>query len=103
MYQPILGSAEVSASDHPPPAETPEIVLYRTSKLHEDCEELHSELQTEIGSVDEKIIRPAMDAKEYLQPLKRTIKKRDDKKVRERFAPILEGMAILEGLSLMSF
>lgn len=31
--------------------------------------------------MDERMIKPAVDAKEFLQPLKKTIKKREDKKV----------------------
>ena len=33
--------------------------------------------------VDERMIKPAIEAKEFLQPLKKTIKKREDKKVRD--------------------
>ena len=39
------------------------------------------ELLTEVTMVDEKMIKPAMAAKDHLQPLKKVIKKRDDKKV----------------------
>lgn len=79
LYNPIVGSSEPSAR---PPAETPEATLARTARLQEVYEELKTELLTEINGVDERMIKPAMDAKDYLQPFKKIIKKRDDKKVR---------------------
>ena len=39
------------------------------------------ELLTEVTMVDERMVKPAMAAKDYLQPMKKVIKKRDDKKV----------------------
>ncbi|KLJ10543.1 hypothetical protein EMPG_14091 [Blastomyces silverae] len=79
LYNPIVGSSEPSTPR--PPAETPEATLARTTRLHEAYEELRTELLTEINSVDERMIKPAMDAKDYLQPFKKIIKKRDDKKL----------------------
>ncbi|EGC44849.1 SH3 domain signaling protein [Histoplasma capsulatum var. duboisii H88] len=78
LYNPIVGSSEPSAR---PPAETPEATLARTARLQEVYEELKTELLTEINGVDERMIKPAMDAKDYLQPFKKIIKKRDDKKL----------------------
>ncbi|OJD18198.1 hypothetical protein AJ78_01756 [Emergomyces pasteurianus Ep9510] len=79
LYNPIVGSSEPSTPR--PPAETPEATLARTARLHEAYEELKAELLTEISSVDERMIKPAMAAKDYLQPFKKIIKKRDDKKL----------------------
>ncbi|KAK2778587.1 hypothetical protein FQN53_001741 [Emmonsiellopsis sp. PD_33] len=79
LYGPIVGSSEPST--HHIPVETPEATLSRTARLNEAYEDLMTELLTEVNSVDERMIKPAMDAKDYLQPFKKIIKKRDDKKL----------------------
>lgn len=55
----------------------------RTSRLSAEYEELKTDLLEEVNMVDERMIKPAIEAKEFLQPLKKTIKKREDKKVRD--------------------
>ena len=50
-------------------------------RLREEYDSLKADLVAEVSAVDDRIIRPAMDAREYLQPLKKVIKKREDKKV----------------------
>ena len=52
--------------------------------MNEEYGELKRELLAEVNTVDERMIRPAMAAKDYLQPMKKTIKKREDKKVRNK-------------------
>ncbi|PGH07521.1 hypothetical protein AJ79_06256 [Helicocarpus griseus UAMH5409] len=79
IYNPIVGSSEPSTPR--PPAETPEATLARTVRLNEAYEDLRTELMMEINSVDDRMIKPAMEAKDYLQPFKKIIKKRDDKKL----------------------
>ncbi|PGH05258.1 hypothetical protein AJ80_08366 [Polytolypa hystricis UAMH7299] len=79
LYQPIVGASEPSAGH--PPVITPEATVARTSRLNQDYEELKTELLVEVNSVDERMIRPATDAKDYLQPMKKIIKKREDKKL----------------------
>lgn len=53
----------------------------RTVRLREEYEELKSSLLDEVNMVDESMVKPAMEAKDHIQPLKKVIKKRDDKKV----------------------
>lgn len=79
MYTPIIGAG---ASSGPEAAPTPEDVMARTIKLHEDYGELRQELTGELSAVDDSMIRPALAVKDYLAPMRRTIKKRDDRKVR---------------------
>ena len=50
-------------------------------KLQEAYAELKTDMLEEVNQVDTRIINPATDAKEYLQPLKKVIKKRQDRKV----------------------
>ncbi|KAI1906876.1 hypothetical protein LOZ12_005193 [Ophidiomyces ophidiicola] len=78
LYHPIVGSSEPTAH---PPAITPEATLERTAKLNEEYESLRVDLLAEINTVDSRMIKPAMEAKDYLQPFKKVIKKRDDKKL----------------------
>ena len=54
----------------------------RTRRLNEEYGELRTDLLDEVNMVDERMIKPATEAREFLQPLKKIIKKRDDKKVR---------------------
>lgn len=51
------------------------------ARLQEAYGELKNDMLDEINMMDSRIIRPAMDAKESLQPLKKVIKKRQDRKV----------------------
>jgi hypothetical protein len=79
IYAPIIGSSDPTTRNAAP---APQGTLSRTSKLREEYEDLRGDLIVEVGAVDDRMIRPAMQAKDYLQPLKKTIKKREAKKVR---------------------
>ncbi|GIC89701.1 BAR and SH3 domain-containing protein [Aspergillus udagawae] len=78
IYAPIIGSSDPTTAKASP---TPEATLARTRRLREEYEELRKELAEELNAVDQRMIRPASQAKEYLAPLKKTIKKRDDRKL----------------------
>jgi len=52
------------------------------TKLQEAYAELKTDMLEEVNQVDTRITNPATDAKEYLQPIKKLIKKRQDRKVR---------------------
>lgn len=56
--------------------------MMRTVKLQQAYDELKTDLLEEVELVDERIIKPAMEAKDHIQPLKKVIKKRGDRKVR---------------------
>ena len=81
LYAPILGSSE--STDH---GAVPEIELARTRKLREEYEDLRGELTAELDAMEDRMIRPAGAAREALAPMKKTIKRRDDKKV---YSPLL--------------
>ena len=78
LYNPIVGTSDEHRDD---PALTPRDLLDRTSKLKETFTELKMELLEEVIMMDNRVIRPATDAKEYLQPLRKTIKKRENKRL----------------------
>lgn len=46
-----------------------------------EYEDLKKDLFEQLNGIDERMIDPASQAKELLTPLKKTIKKRQDKKV----------------------
>jgi hypothetical protein len=49
--------------------------------LKDTFTDLKTELLEEVIIMDAKVIRPATDAKEYLQPVRKTIKKRENKRL----------------------
>lgn len=78
LYAPIGGTE--TATIHTP-VETPEKTMIRTNRLRDEYEELCKDLLEELNTVDQRMIQPASQAKEFMMPLKKTIKKRDDRKV----------------------
>lgn len=79
MYCPIVGSSSENTGQES--AATPDATMTRTVRLKEEYEQLENDLREELNMVDDRMIKPAMKAKDFLQPLKKVIKKRDDKKV----------------------
>lgn len=77
LYAPIAGSDPSPRSA----AATSDPTLARTNKLREEYEDLQKELLNELSAVDQRMIQPASQARECFVPVKKTIKKRDDKKV----------------------
>jgi len=78
LYNPIVGASDGHGHD---PVLTPQLQLDRTYKLKEAYTELKSELLEEVNMMDARVIKPATDAKEYIQPLRKTIKKRENKRL----------------------
>ncbi|OKL57422.1 hypothetical protein UA08_07048 [Talaromyces atroroseus] len=79
LYAPIVGSSETSNAR--PSVETPTETLTRTTRLNEEYESLRADLLVDINSVDTRMIGPMQQAKESLGPMKKAIKKREDKKL----------------------
>ncbi|KAJ5836542.1 hypothetical protein N7447_002568 [Penicillium robsamsonii] len=78
LYGPIIGSSE-TPSNHKA-VETDPIRLARTNRLRKEYDELRNDLIEELNAVDTRMSQPAAQAKESLAPMKKTIKKRNDKK-----------------------
>ncbi|KAJ5350437.1 hypothetical protein N7541_008164 [Penicillium brevicompactum] len=78
LYGPIIGSSE-TPSNHQA-VETDAVRLGRTNRLRKEYDELRTDLVEELGAVDARMTQPAARAKESLMPMKKTIKKRHDKK-----------------------
>lgn len=92
LYAPIVGSSDPSAGYQG--ALTPESTLARTNRLKEEYDELRQELLQELSAVEERMIMPAGQAKEFLAPMKKPIKKRDDRKVRAVMADNAIGVGL---------
>ncbi|KAL8704709.1 MAG: hypothetical protein Q9201_002133 [Fulgogasparrea decipioides] len=78
IYSPIIESNENYEGRGA--TETPKPTMMRTVKLQQAYAELKTDLLEEVNMVDTRIIKPAMDARDHIQPLKKVIKKRTDKK-----------------------
>lgn len=79
LYAPIVGSSETPSPHRP--VETDPLVLARTNRLRREYDELREDLVQELNAVETRMTRPAENAKESIIPMKKTIKKRNDKKV----------------------
>ena len=79
MYSPIVGADEHNAGHEP--EITPHHIMEKTIKFHTSYDELRTDLLEEVAMVDTRIIKPATEAKDCIQPMKKVIRKRGDKKV----------------------
>ena len=78
LYQPVVGTSDGHREN---PVLTPRELLVRSARLRAVCEELKADLMDEVMMMDSRVIRPASDVKEYLQPIRKTIKKREAKRL----------------------
>lgn len=60
---------------------TPRAMLERTSGMKQAYSGLHEEMRDEITAMETLLLRPATDAKDMIQPIKKTIKKREKMRV----------------------
>lgn len=79
MYSPIVGADDNYAG--PEPVITPHQIMERAIRFHTSYDELRTDLLEEVAMVDTRIIKPATEAKDCIQPMKKVIRKRGDKKV----------------------
>ena len=63
------------------PVITPEHLTNRTSRQEEGYAELKTDLMEEVSVIEKRITTPAETAKDFIQPMKKVIKKRQDRKV----------------------
>jgi amphiphysin len=79
LYNPIIGASSDGHGHEP--VMTPQAQLERSLRLKQAYTELKTDLLEEVNMTDIRIIKPATDAKEYIQPIKKTIKKRENKRL----------------------
>ncbi|KAK3298129.1 uncharacterized protein B0H64DRAFT_438625 [Chaetomium fimeti] len=78
LYDPIAGASD-GQSRHAVP--TPQLQLERTFQLKKAYTELKVELVEEMAMIEEQILKPATDARSCIAPIRKTIKKRENKRV----------------------
>ncbi|KAF7959687.1 hypothetical protein EAE96_001301 [Botrytis aclada] len=78
LYQPIVGTSDAHRDN---PAITPRQQMERTIKLKETYTELKTDLLEEVMMMDSRVTKPATEAKDFLQPIRKTIKKRENKRL----------------------
>ncbi|KAK0633765.1 hypothetical protein B0T14DRAFT_507818 [Immersiella caudata] len=78
LYDPIVGATDGIGRESAP---TPQLLLERTFRLKEAYGELKTELLEEIGVIEERVLKPATDARDAIAPVRKTIKKRENKRV----------------------
>ncbi|KAI9641654.1 hypothetical protein NHQ30_009509 [Ciborinia camelliae] len=78
LYQPIVGTSDAHRDN---PAITPRQQMARTIKLKETYTELKTDLLEEVMMMDSRVTKPASEARDFLQPIRKTIKKRENKRL----------------------
>ncbi|KAK3372048.1 hypothetical protein B0H63DRAFT_287312 [Podospora didyma] len=78
LYDPIVGASDGHGREM---AETPRVQLERTFRLKEAYTELKTELIDEITTIEDRIVKPAADARDCIAPIRKTIKKRENKRL----------------------
>ncbi|KAH8648377.1 SH3 domain-containing protein [Xylariales sp. PMI_506] len=79
LYDPIEGTGR--GNNAKDAVATPELQLHRTFALKQAYTELRTELLDEVTQIDSSIVRPATDARDCLAPIRKTIKKRENKRL----------------------
>ncbi|KAI1803690.1 hypothetical protein F4811DRAFT_571851 [Daldinia bambusicola] len=78
LWDPIVGATDGHGT---PALPTPDSQLERTLSLKQAYTELKAEILEEVGLIESTIIRPATDARDCIAPLRKTIKKRENKRL----------------------
>lgn len=77
LYDPIVGASDGHGRQT---AITPDLQLHRTFALKDVYSDLRTELTEDITSIESRIIAPANNARQNIAPIRKTIKKREDKR-----------------------
>lgn len=78
LYDPIAGASD-GQSRHA--VATPQIQLERTFQLKKAYTELQEDLLDEMSRIEENILKPAADARDCIAPIRKTIKRRENKRL----------------------
>ncbi|KAJ5619182.1 hypothetical protein N7510_003166 [Penicillium lagena] len=90
LYAPIVGSSTAPTAHRP--VDTDPMLLRRTNKLRRDFDDLRIELSQELRDVEARMTNPAEQAKQFLSPIWKTIKKREERKLDfERYQNKVDG------------
>lgn len=78
LYDPITGATDGHGRRAEP---TPEEQLSRSFNLRQAFEDVKGDMLVDIAGFEASVIKPGSDARDYIQPLRRTIKKRENKRM----------------------
>lgn len=78
LYDPIVGASDGHGQSLEP---TPDLQLHRSYNLKNAYSELKIGLMEEIGMIEDQIVKPATDARDSINPIRKTIKKRENKRL----------------------
>ncbi|GAW15431.1 hypothetical protein ANO14919_048400 [Xylariales sp. No.14919] len=78
LWDPIVGASEGLGR---PAAPTPELQLEQALRLKEVYTELRADLLEELDLIETRIVKPASSVREYIDPMRKTIKKRENKRL----------------------
>ncbi|KAJ2994391.1 hypothetical protein NUW58_g1573 [Xylaria curta] len=78
LWDPIVGASEGLGKQAVP---TPELQLEQTLRLKEVYTELNADLLEELQLIEARVVKPASCAREYIDPMRKTIKKRENKRL----------------------
>ncbi|CAI4218379.1 unnamed protein product [Parascedosporium putredinis] len=78
LYDPIVGASDGHGRRAEP---TPEPLLIRSFNLRQAYSDIKDDLVSEMAAFDSDVIKPGNDARDAIQPLRRTIKKRENKRL----------------------
>ncbi|KAI8951549.1 SH3 domain-containing protein [Xylaria longipes] len=78
LWDPIVGASEGLGK---PAAPTPELQLEQALRLKEVYTELKADLLEELLLIETRIVKPASCAREFIDPMRKTIKKRENKRL----------------------
>ncbi|KAI0201842.1 SH3 domain-containing protein [Astrocystis sublimbata] len=78
LWDPIVGASDGLGKLAAP---TPELQLEQTLRLKEVYTELSADLQEEVLLIETRVVKPATSAREYIDPMRKTIKKRENKRL----------------------
>lgn len=78
LWDPIVGASEGLGK---PAAPTPQLQLEQALRLKEVYTELKADILQELELVEARIVKPASCAREYIGPMRKTIKKRENKRL----------------------
>ncbi|KAJ4298412.1 hypothetical protein N0V88_003442 [Collariella sp. IMI 366227] len=78
LYDPITGASDGVSRQAAP---TPELLLERTFRLKTAYSGLKAELTEELASIETHVVNTATDARDCLAPMRKTIKKRENKRL----------------------
>lgn len=60
---------------------TPDLQLHRTFRMKETCGDLRTDVMEELTQIEAVIIKPATDARDCLAPIRKTLKKRENRRL----------------------